>query len=104
MIMLVIVILAAVRLTVAVNQAEETSRQLHIASYSHIYRVSFLTGVQDGKIPSKKIKFELKLHIFCRTHLSFQFFGRDFAIYNTFWAGPVRKDALYIESFCYKLQ
>ena len=42
--MLVMVTLAAVRLTVPVNQAEETSRQLHIAqlataTYIVIYRV-----------------------------------------------------------------
>ena len=61
--MLVMVTLAAVRLTVPVNQAEETSRQLHIAqlataTYIVIYRVILFNwspskSVQDGKIPTK---------------------------------------------------
>ena len=90
--MLVMVTLAAVRLTVPVNQAEETSRQLHIAqlataTYIVIYRVILFNwsrskSVQDGKI-------------FSTTRLCFHCFGSDFAISYTFWAGPVKKETLF---------
>ena len=94
------VTLAAVRLTVPVNQAEETSRQLHIAqlataTYIVIYRVILFNwsrskSVQDGKI-------------FSTTRLCFHCFGSDFAISYTFGQDQLKRTPCTFQSFCYKL-
>ena len=53
------------------------------------YRVFFsgpalkVLSVEDGKIPSRKVKVKVKTSHFSVTHLCFHFFGGDFAIFKT---------------------
>ena len=56
----------------------------------HIYRVIFLLvppqkvlSIEDGKIPTKKVKVDLSPSKIWSFNSDFHFFGRDFAILNT---------------------
>ena len=40
-------------------------------------------SVEDGEIPSRKVKVKVKTSHFSVTHLYFHFFGGDFAIFKT---------------------
>ena len=83
--MLVMVTLAAVRLTVPVNQAEETSRQLHIAqlataTYIVIYRVFFLTGPVQKVLKMAKSLLKLSKILVKTSHFLY-----DTPLLSLFW-------------------
>ena len=51
-------------------------------------------SVEDGKIPTKKVKVGLFNSKMLSFNSDFHFFGRDFAILELFGAGPFEKNTL----------
>ena len=108
------VTLAAVRLTVPVNQAEETSRQLHIAqlataTYIVIYRVILFNwsrskSVQDGKIPTKiKQNFSWNFTFSLRHAFDFIVLVAILPSPTLFGRDQLKRTPCTFQSFCYKL-